>query len=180
MRIKNGIHHYGILSISLHWLMAILIIGMLGLALYMTGLPNSLFKLKLYGTHKEVGVCILMLVSLRLLWRLINIAPALPLNLHWLEKLGAHAIHYALYFAMFAMPLSGWLMSSSSGYPVSFFGLFTLPDLVSANQAHKHFFEFLHQWIGYCLIAAIVAHVAAALKHHFINKDNLLRRMLWP
>ncbi len=176
MQLKNSENHYGIIAISLHWLMAILLIGMLSLGLYMTGLPISLEKLKLYGWHKEYGILALLLLIIRLVWRFTNITPRLSLPL--LEKFAARAVHWAFYGFMIAMPLTGWLISSAAGLPVSFFGLFVLPNLVEPNDHLMKLCGEIHEYLGYGLIATIILHVAAALKHHFINKDDILRRML--
>jgi cytochrome b561 len=176
MSLMNTSNKYGRVAVFLHWLMAILVIGLLTLGLYMSGLPKGLDKLKLYGWHKEYGVLVLALVTIRLAWRLLNTTPILSIPL--LEKLAARGSHWALYGFMFAMPMTGWLMTSAAGFSVSFFGLFMLPNLVSANPELKHVFHTLHTWLGYGLIATITIHFFAALKHHFINKDSILKRML--
>jgi cytochrome b561 len=174
--IKNTENRFGLIAILLHWIMAILIIGLLALGLYMVSLPISLEKLKLYGWHKEYGFLALGLVLFRLIWRLINITP--HLSLPWFEKIAARLVHWAFYGFMLAMPISGWLITSAAGLPASFFGLFTLPNLIAPNEELRLFFEFAHKWLGYGLIATICLHASAALKHHFINKDDILRRMI--
>lgn len=179
MLIKNTTDRFGIVAILLHWIIAILIIGMLTLGLYMTELPIGLEKLKFYGWHKEFGILILMLVIVRFIWRLSNLTPTLAI-LPWWEKLGARIMHWALYGFMFAMPMTGWLMSSAAGLSVSFFGLFTLPNFVMPNEQLFKLLAEIHEWLGFGLIAAIIGHTAAALKHRFIDKDNILRRILWP
>ncbi|KTD35228.1 cytochrome b561 transmembrane protein [Legionella moravica] len=176
MHIKNSRSGFGIVAIFLHWVIAILIIGLLILGLYMVNLPISLEKLKLYGWHKELGFLVLFLAILRIIWRLSNQMPELAIPL--LEKIAARSMHWAFYVFMFAMPISGWLITSSAGLPASFFGLFTLPNLVAPNEQNRQLFEWIHEWLGYALILAIMLHTAAALKHHFINKDDILRRML--
>jgi cytochrome b561 len=178
MRATNSFERYGIVTVFLHWFMAILIIGMLTLGLYMVRLSVSPEKLKLFRWHKEYGVLILTLVSLRLSWRLLNITPLLPANLPRWQQWAAHAAHYLLYLFMFAMPLTGWLMSSASDLPVSFFGLFVLPNLIAPNHDLRLWFANIHEWLAYGFIALICLHALAALQHHFINKDNILRRML--
>lgn len=177
MRIKNTSNHFGIITTSLHWVMAILLIGLVILGLYMTWIPISPQKLKLYGWHKELGILALMLVMIRIVWRLRNINPSLS-SLSPLERLAAHTVHWAFYAFMFAIPISGWFITSAAGLPVSFFGLFLLPNIVPANEEQRLLFEEIHKWLSYGLIATFCAHVAAALKHHFINKDDILRRML--
>jgi cytochrome b561 len=177
MLIKNSEDHFGVVAILFHWIMAILIIGLLILGLYMVGVPISLEKLKLYGWHKEFGMLALLLIVARSIWRVSNVIPMLTLP--WWETLAARAVHYAFYGFMFAMPITGWIITSSSGLPVSFFGLFVFPDLISPNPDTMQLFQQIHKWLGYGLIATIVLHAAAALKHHFINKDDILRRMLY-
>lgn len=176
MHLKNGENRFGLVAILLHWVMAILIIGLLALGLYMVRLPINHEKLRLYGWHKEYGLLVLWLVIIRFIWRITNITP--NLSLPWFEMLAARLVHWAFYGFMLAMPISGWLVTSAAGLPASFFGLFTLPNLVAPNEALRHDFEFIHHWLGYALMATIFLHASAALKHHFINKDNILRRMI--
>lgn len=176
MHIKNTENRYGLIAIGLHWIIAVLIIGMLWLGLYMTGLPISFNKLKFYGWHKEIGILILMLAAVRIIWREMNKTPRLSLPL-W-EVLAARTVHWAFYGFMFAMPITGWLMSSAAGLPVSFFGLFVLPDLIAPDPLWMKKLGEIHEWLGYGLIATIILHTAAALKHHFINKDDILRRII--
>lgn len=178
-KFKNTENKYGSIAILLHWLMAILIIGLLILGLYMVGLPISLQKLKLFGWHKELGILVLGLVMIRLWWRLSNVMPNLSALPKW-ERVAARTVHWSFYFFMLALPLSGWMMSSAAALPVSFFGLFTLPDLVSPNEELFHFFVRIHKWIAYALIATICLHVLAAFKHVVINKDDIMKRMIVP
>lgn len=176
--IKNTKDNYGIIAISFHWIIAVLIISMIILGIYMSKMDNSPDKFKLYGLHKSFGALILGLVIFRLIWRLTNITPELPLNMKSWEKIAAKLGHFALYFFMFAIPLSGWLMSSAAGFPVSFFGLFTLPDLVQPNNELRKFFGEAHEIMAFALIAVVSVHFLAALQHHFFKKDNILTRML--
>lgn len=179
MLFRNTENQFGWISIFLHWIMAILIIGMLILGLYMTRIPISLLKLKLYGLHKEIGALILFLFFVRVTWRFINTLPSLADIPAW-ERWSARAMHFALYGFMCLLPVTGWLLTSSAGLPVSFFGLFTLPNLVPANPNVQAIMTTIHHWLAYFLIGAIALHGAAALKHHFIDKDSILRRILWP
>lgn len=178
MQVRNTETQYGIITKSLHWFMALLIVGMLILGLYMADLPISEQKLRLYGIHKEFGILILMLVIFRITWRIGNIVPLLPNTIPAWQKFAAHTVHWMLYGFMFALPITGWLMTSAAGLPPSFFGLFTLPALLSPNPVWLNLFVNIHTWLAYGLIATFGAHVGAALKHHFINKDDVLRRML--
>ena len=176
--LKNTANRYGLIAITFHWVIALLILGMLALGLYMVDLPISLNKLRLYGWHKEFGILILILAMLRIFWRYLNVAPVLPTHLARLQKIAAKSAHYIFYFLMIAMPLTGWMMSSSAGVPVSFFGLFVLPDLVSANKNLSQLLASIHGWMAYFLIAMITLHVGAALQHHFYYKDDVLKRMM--
>jgi cytochrome b561 len=177
MTIKNTENRYGLIMVLFHWLMALLIIGLLILGIYMVRVPISVWKLKLFGWHKDFGVLALMLVAGRLAWRLGDVLPTLDQLAPW-ERLAAHAMHWTLYTFMVLLPLSGWLLTSAAGLPVSFFGLFVLPDLVGPNEELRLFFTDVHQWLAYILIVLICGHMGAALKHHFINKDDILRRIL--
>lgn len=178
MQIKNSENRYGAMAIVLHWVMAILMIGLLAEGLYMVRLSVSLQKLQLFGWHKEYGMLVLILVCLRLGWRFMNCVPALPNTIpHW-QKIAARAAHWAFYVFMIAMPITGWLITSAAGLPVSFFGWIVFPDLIAPNENLRILFSELHEWLGYALIAVICLHTGAALKHHFIDKDNVLKGML--
>ena len=177
MNLKNTDSHFGFITIFIHWIMAVLIIGLLVLGIYMVNLPISLQKLKMYGWHKEYGLLALALVIARLIWRWINVTPQLALPV--LEKIAARSVHYSFYLFMFAMPITGWLITSAAGLPASFFGLVTLPNLISPNEALRPLLQEIHKWVGYGLIGTIILHASAALKHHFINRDDILKRMLY-
>ncbi len=178
LQLKNTDVRYGAVGIFFHWVMALLIIGMLALGLYMTSLPVGTQKFRLYGLHKEFGVMILGLVVLRISWWLFNKVPQLPYDMPLWQKLAAHGAHFALYMLMVFMPITGWLMSSASGFPVSFFGLFVMPDLIVPNEYLRVLMAQTHEWLGYAFIAVICVHVLAALQHHFIIKDDILKRIL--
>jgi len=168
---------YHSVSVALHWLLALLILGSLAVGLYMTGLPLSPTRLKLYNWHKWAGVAILVLSAVRLLWRLTHRPPADAPMPAWQNR-AAHAAHAALYGLFFAVPLAGWAYSSSAGFPVVLFGVLPLPDFVAPDRALSETLKPLHQWLAYALAALIALHVLAALKHHFIDRDGLLLRMM--
>jgi cytochrome b561 len=178
MPIQNPQDRYGNIAQTLHWVIAGLIVTQFVLASLADDLPLGLAKLTMYARHKSVGMTILMLAILRLIWRLINAPPALPAGMKGYEKFLAKATHGAMYALLFAMPLSGWLMSSAKNYSVSWFGLFTWPNLVAPNEERFHFFKDLHGFLATTLFVVAILHIAAALKHHFWNKDDVLRRML--
>lgn len=169
---------YGAVAQSFHWVIAGLIVAQFVLATRAADLPIGAHKLGLLARHKSFGMTVLMLAVLRLLWRLKNPPPELPAGMSVLERRVAHATHLAFYVLLFAMPLTGWLMSSAKNYSVSWFGLFTWPNLISRNETAFDVLRSTHHLLGGALLAIAVLHVLAALKHHFWNKDDVLRRML--
>ncbi|NLJ51108.1 MAG: cytochrome b [Alcaligenaceae bacterium] len=170
--------HYTKTAIFLHWLVGLGIIGTLAMGLYMEGLPLSPSKLQLYSWHKWAGMSLLVLAIVRLAWRLSHPAPDLPETMGPISRLAAHAGHWVLYVLMIAIPLSGWLMSSAQGFPVVWFGVLPLPDLVAKNAELGAVLKDAHVLLNYTLIAVLIGHIGAALQHHFIKKDNVLIRML--
>lgn len=176
MTLKNTSESYGWLARAFHWLMALLIIGLITVGLTM-GEFEAPFKYQIYGVHKSLGIIVLCLVVARLLWRLTNPTPTLPATLTAPQRLAAHALHLCLYIAMFVMPLSGWAMSSAGGHPVTIFGLIDVPPLMEKNKELGKLFYEVHEYVAYALISAIVAHMGAALVHHYVFKDTILRRM---
>ena len=161
--------------------MAILIIALAGLGLYMVTLPDVGFdtkKMTLILYHKEFGLLVLALVVVRLGWRLTNKLPQLVAHLPDWQKIAARFVHLSFYALMFALPISGWLMSSAAAIPVSLFGLFTLPDFVPHDEYLFQRLIEIHKWLGYGLIFFTFVHVGAALRHHFVFEDDTLRRIL--
>lgn len=165
-------------AIALHWLIALSLIGTFALGLYMQDLTLSPTKLKLYSWHKWAGISLLLAVILRLGWRLMHPAPALPSGMSKLAQRVARAGHALLYILMLAVPISGWLMSSAQGVPIVWFGVIPLPDLVARDPALGEQLTNVHFALNIALAIAVVGHLAAALVHHFIKKDGVLVRML--
>ncbi|MFN4359480.1 MAG: cytochrome b [Hylemonella sp.] len=169
-------------AIALHWLLALLLLGLFVVGLYMTSLPFSPQRLKLYNWHKWAGIVILTLSFLRLLWRLTHRPPALPAEVQaampaW-QRLAHHATHGALYLLFFAIPLLGWAYSSAAGFLIVVFGVLPLPDFMPVDKALAEAIKPWHGYAAYALAALVVLHVAAALKHQFVDRDRLLTRML--
>ena len=169
---------YTAFAIALHWLMALAIAGLFALGIYMHDLPFSPAKLQLYSWHKWGGVCVFLLVCIRLFWRLTHRPPALPEHMQGLVRVAAHAGHHILYLLMFAVPLSGWLMSSAKGFQTVLFGVLPIPDLLAKDQVLAEILQSLHFALNMLLLVVVIGHVAAALKHHCIDKDDVLTRML--
>ncbi len=167
---------YTSLAIFLHWLLALAIVGSFCFGVYMSDLPFSPQRLKLYNWHKWAGVTILALSALRLLWRLSHRPPANPPMPAW-QTAAAHATHLALYVLFFAVPLVGWAYSSAAGFPIVWFGVLPLPDFVSPDKALADLLKPWHGRLAWLMAVLVLAHVAAALKHQFVDRDGLLWRM---
>ena len=162
---------------TFHWLTALLVLGMLAFGFFMGGI-EGLARFKAYNLHKSIGITILVLISLRLLWRLTHsYPPSLSSHKPW-EKILAKLVHFSLYGLLFLMPLSGWTMSSAAGRPVKVFDLFTMPDLVSPDRELAGFLSSAHWYIAWGIIGLVTLHIAGALKHHIVDKDVTLKRML--
>jgi cytochrome b561 len=171
------VQRYSPTAMALHWLLALMIVGSFLVGLTMSGMPFSPLRLKLYNWHKWAGIVILTLSALRLLWRLSHRPPADVPMPRWQQQ-AAHAAHGLLYVLFFAVPLAGWAYSSAAGFPIVVFGVLPLPDFVPADKALAESLKQLHRYLAYGLGAVVLLHVAGALKHHFIDRDGLLQRML--
>ncbi|RDZ29426.1 cytochrome b [Lysobacter silvisoli] len=178
MTIKNTAERWGAVSQLLHWAIVLLIAAIAVIGLTMTDMANGPQKIKIYALHKSLGLTLLTLVVLRLLWRLYAGAPkAVAGTPHWQERV-ASLTHWALYLLMFAMPITGWLFNSSSGYPLQYFGLFNLPKIAATNPGLAELSESLHENGFWLLLALVLAHAGAAFYHHLFQNDDTLRRML--
>jgi cytochrome b561 len=174
----KDVKRYATGSKVLHWVIAFLVITMLSCSFFLDDLPDTL-KANAYMIHKSVGLTLLVLMLIRWFWIIKHGKPALPATVSRWEGLFAHSVQYSLYGLMIAMPLCGWVMSVASNHTPVYFGLFQLPiPGIKADEALAHGMNLTHKTIAWSLIALIFLHVAGALKHHFIDKDTLLRRML--
>lgn len=169
---------YGGVAIALHWLIAIAIAGSFSVGLYMHELPLSPQKLQLYSWHKWAGVTIFLFVALRLGWRLLHRPPELPAAMPAWQRKAAEATHLLLYLLMFAVPITGWLMSSAKGFQTVYFGVLPLPDLLGKNKELGDLLQQVHKLLNFSMAALVLAHLGAALKHHFVDRDDVLARML--
>lgn len=174
---KNTRDRYGLIARLLHWLIAALVIGMLAGGSLLSFFPSGGFKAVAIAGHKSIGVVILLLMIVRLLWRRTNPQPRDLGNIPVLNYI-AHLVHIFLYVLLLLQPLVGILMSQAYGYPVSVFGIFKLPPLVWQSPSLGNVLRGAHGVTAVLLAAFIVIHVAAALKHHFIDRDRTLMRML--
>jgi cytochrome b561 len=174
----NAPHAYGSVARSFHWLIAILLVLQIPLAFYMVDQPLGPDKLGNYATHKSIGLLIFSVTALRLAWRLTHPAPPLPAGTPGWQRFGARFTQVLLYALMFLMPLTGLLRSQAANFPVSFFGLFTVPTVVGVNPPFSEGMSEAHEMQGTVLLALVSAHVLAAIHHHVVRRDEVLRSML--
>jgi len=176
--LKNTPNSFGTIAKTFHWIIALGILGMLIVGFIMVDREASPAKMMMYGLHKSTGAVILLLVTLRLGWRLLNPIPQLPSTLkpwhHWIARLSP----VALYILMVTMPLSGFVMSDAAGHPVTLYNIYTLPSIFSQDLELSKAARSVHVYTAYMFVAILVLHVSAALYHHYILKTNILRRML--
>jgi cytochrome b561 len=165
-------------AVTLHWLVFLLILAAFPLGYYMHDLPLSPHKLRMYSYHKWIGVTVLMFAVIRVSWRATHRPPAMPETMKPWEKLAAESVHYLLYALIFAIPISGWLMSSAMGFQTVWFGVLPLPDLVGKNKELAGVLHEVHEMLNYGLAGLVAGHAGAALKHHFIERDDVLVRMI--
>jgi cytochrome b561 len=165
-------------AVALHWLIALLVFATFPLGVYMHELPLSPDKLRLYSYHKWIGIAVLLLAVIRASWRATHRPPVLPESMPQWERFAAHATHYVLYALLFAIPLSGWLMSSAKGFQTVWFGVLPLPDLVGKNKELGELLQEVHEVLNFLLLGLVIAHIGAALKHHLIERDDILVRMI--
>jgi cytochrome b561 len=176
------IGRYSTTAMVLHWLLALVILGVFAVGIYAADLPISPQRLKLINYHKWAGICFLALTAFRIVWRLTHRPPALPAAIelampNWQSK-AYHATHFVLYALFLGVPLLGWAYSSAAGFPVVVFGVIPLPDFMAVD---KEFAKQIRQWHGisaFALVGLAGLHIAAAVKHHFYDHDGLISRML--
>jgi len=176
--LQPGAQRYGLVAQSLHWLTAIGLVGSFVLGLIMVELSFSPLQLKMYSWHKWLGICLWLLVLVRLTWRLWHRPPPLPASTPPWQHRAAQLTHGGLYALLVLIPLSGWVMSSAQGFQTVLFGVLPVPDAVGKDEALGENLATLHFILNKTLLALILLHIAAALKHHFIDRDGLLWRML--
>lgn len=176
MLMRNSVDRYGLISILLHWIMAILILVLLVLGFLMTHIP---MRSSLYAWHIELGLLALFLMAIRLPWRLYNMSPSATLIPRW-EQIMTKGMIFCCYILMLALPITGWLLASASSLSLSFFDLFELPEIINPGNENRTVFISLHQWLSYFLIVVLVTHLIVTLTHHFIKKDGLMRKMVKP
>jgi cytochrome b561 len=166
-------------AVTFHWMTALLIVAAFSLGLTMVDMPGiTPTKLKYFSWHKWLGVTVLALACARLLWRLSHAAPAYPAAMPSWQKSAAHGLHGLLYLLIFAVPLSGYFYTLASGFPVVYLGIVPLPVLIDPNPELKPLLKQVHYVLNMTLLAGVGLHLVAALKHQFIDRDGVLRRMM--
>ena len=178
MNWRNPEDRWGAISQGFHWLIVVLIVVMAYLGLTMVDLPNTPHKIALYALHKSIGLTLLVLVALRLLWRL---AAGTPRDLEtiprWQARI-AHLTHAGLYVLLFAMPISGWVLNSTTGFPLRWFGLVNLPAIAAKSERAHDLALATHETLFWILVTMALVHAAAAFYHHLFQQDATLARML--
>ena len=178
MPLKNTQDAWGSVHKLLHWLIALAVVGLLCVGWYMHEMPNSPDKIRIYALHKSFGITVLTLMLVRVAWRWSNPRPALPSTMKGWERTLAGVVHGGLYAALLAMPLSGWLFNSASNFPLKWFGLFKMPALTGPDRDLKLLAQDVHWALSWVIVTLVVLHVAGALKHHFVDRDDVLKRMM--
>lgn len=176
---KNSANSWGAVSKALHWLTALTIVGLFALGFWMTGLTyySDWYKTAPY-IHKSIGVILFVFVAARIVWRVSEKIPdPLPSHKKW-EQILAHLMHIVLYVLIFSIAISGYLISTADGRAVSVFGWFEVPATITQIARQEDIAGFVHEWLAYIIIFMAAMHALAAIKHHFIDKDNTLKRML--
>ncbi len=164
-------------AIALHWLIALLIFCLFPLGIYMADLPFSPGRLKLYSYHKWLGVTVFLLALARVAWRLGHPAPPPAAMSAW-QRITSTATHHLLYALLIAVPISGWLMSSAKGFQTVYLGIIPLPDLLTKDKTLGDALQLVHQILNFSLGALVITHATAALKHFFVDRDEVLGRMI--
>ncbi len=169
---------YSLIARIIHWLTALIILGLLVVGTYMTTMDMSEQKLQFYNLHKSFGLLVLALAFVRIAWHLIKKKPkSLPTHKKW-EKILSHAVHGFLYLLLIAIPISGWVMSSAGDFNIKFFSL-NMPDIVSKDENLFKLSHGVHEILAWVLLVLLMLHIAGALKHHVIDRDETLERMTW-
>ncbi len=180
MIFKNTRENFGLVAKFFHWAVAVLVLALLSVGFFMAGLEMGPPKFTVYMLHKSFGILVLALVVGRVLWLKASAPPDPPSTHKKWEKTLAKIVHFGLYACLFLMPVSGWVMSSAGGFPVSFFGLFTLPPLTGKSEDVFEISKEIHEIAAFGILGLLALHFAGAFKHHFIDRDATLQRMTSP
>ncbi|MCS5711056.1 cytochrome b/b6 domain-containing protein [Candidatus Berkiella aquae] len=179
MSLHNTTEKFGSLTKLLHWAIFILFVVQYYLVYRREYFPKgSSEKMQYMMLHKTFGLCAIFLALMMLIWRYVGTRPNMPSNMSGLERVSAKLVHFLLYLAMLVMPITGILMSQFGQRPIPFFNWFSVPNLLSKNEALSGFFYNAHKISSYIVIGIVALHILAALFHHTVRKDTVLKRML--
>lgn len=179
MPCRNTLEGYGSVSKFFHWTIAVLFLVQVTIGATMGDIANKFARSQVYTFHKSLGLTILTLMILFIAWSLTNKKPAWPGSMPSWERVSAKAVHYALYVLFILTPITGWWMSTASGHAPNVYWLFTWPmPSVAKNKSVAEFYGTWHEILAYLVTSVVIIHFLAALKHHFISKDNVLKKML--
>lgn len=178
MQWRNTSSHYGLISIALHWLVAVAVFGLFGLGYWMVGLDyySGWYK-SAPDLHKSIGILLFAVMLGRMLWRWLSPAPASLANHSRLTRLGAKFGHTFLYLGLFVLMLAGYLISTADGRGIEVFGWFEVPATLTSIANQEDVAGLVHEYLGWTLVIFAAIHALAALKHHFIDRDRTLTRM---
>tara|TARA_R110002096_G_scaffold75662_5_gene178671 strand:+ start:1839 stop:2375 length:537 start_codon:yes stop_codon:yes gene_type:complete len=177
MSFGNSATHWGLISRLLHWFMAIAIIFMFGLGVTMINMRLSPMKLEMFMVHKSIGILLLGVVIIRVIWRLLNPAPRPSRDLSKVQRITATAAQLFMYVLMICIPISGWIINSAANFPLQWFGLFEVPPIAEPSLTTEEYAKTAHLVLVCMLGAVVFIHITAALHHHFIQKNDVLKRM---
>ncbi len=175
---QTWIPAYTVTARVLHWLIAVLVLIMVPLGVVIANKWGGPLQEPLYNLHKSIGPLVLLLVVVRLLWRLTHPPLPLPADIPALQQAAAQTVHWTLYALLLVQPLLGWVATSAYPAPLPVFGLFELPRIWSENRALSDQLFAFHRWIGIAIGVVAAGHIAAALHHHFVRKDRVLMRII--
>lgn len=160
---------YTKVAIWLHWLIGLAVIANICLAMLTEGMPRDVHRAAM-GVHKALGITILALTLVRIVWRLLHKAPPLPAAVPAWQRPLSKIVHFLFYALLILLPLSGWVWMSAADRPIDFFGLFTVPSLVAPDKALAYVMHERHELLGLTMLALVVIHILAALKHQFVDR----------
>jgi cytochrome b561 len=173
----DGTPAYTPVARTLHWLTAVLVLGLIPVGIIMHNMEASPLQDRLYNLHRSTGTVLLPLAIIRLLYRWTH--PPLPLpDMPALQRFAAESTHWGLYALLIVQPIVGWAATSAYRAPIIIYGLFELPPILPVNQPLAERLFGVHRWLGILMALMVCAHVGAALFHHFVNRDRVLMRMV--
>jgi cytochrome b561 len=177
--INNTTTQYGAVARALHWWTAIFFFTLFGLGLYMTDLDKTdPLRDQLFSLHISLGILVFGLTLIRIIWKIKQVTPEMPSTMTPSQVKAAKSVYGLLYLLLLFIPISGYVIVATAGKDPSFFGLFTLPNLIGENKELHKTAEEVHELLAYSAMLLVIGHTLMALKHHFIDKDKVLLQML--